>query len=277
MQSTPRCVSGSAYLTGLTHPLDGARAKLQRCEDVIEQLNAAVVAYLNESPYEVIGEFQPERSEYVLRGRVTKAVPLAIGVIAGEVCHNMRSALDHLAWQLALLTTPAPSRSTQFPIALTEEEFRSKIGQMMIRDLSIAHRTAIEALQPYHGGDADALRDLRILSNTDKHRVINATIGRRVPYMEMQAELIMVRDVAVIRDVVLMSDGPVDNAELARMTVEVVGPEPKVKMEGQIPVTISFGDPALSANQPAVMSMLRAILIRIREIILRFEGDLVVP
>lgn len=255
--------------------LDGARAKIERGEDVIEQLNTAVVAYLDESPYEVVGEFEPNRSEYVLRGRVTRPVPLVLRVIVGEICHNLRSALDHLVWQLALINTSTPSGSTQFPIAISEAEFRTNRGQNMIRDLSPKHRAAIEALQPYKGTDIGlALSDLRVLSNTDKHRVINASIARSVGDQPIEAELIIVRDVTAIRDVVMFSGGPIDNAELARMTLEGVGPEPKVKMEGQIAVTISFDDPALTVDQPATMSMLRTILPMVREVILGFEGDL---
>lgn len=255
--------------------LEGARAKLDRGEDVIEQLNTAIVAYMGESPYEIVGQFEPERSEYVFRGRVTQPVPLVIGVIVGEIIHDVRSALDHLVWQLALLNTATPTRVTQFPIAISEEEFRSNRGQNMIRDLAPKHRTAIEELQPYKGTDTGlALYDLRVLSNTDKHRVINASIARSARHEPIQAELSIVRDATAIRDVVMFPGGPVDGAELARMTLEGVGPDPKVKMEGQLPVIVTFDDPALTVEHPTVVAMVRTILRMVREVILGFEGDL---
>jgi hypothetical protein len=70
----------------------------------------------------VVGEFNRQTSEYVIRGKVTKPTG-EIGVIAGDAVHNLRSALDHLAWQLALLNTAKPHPRTQFPIARSESEF----------------------------------------------------------------------------------------------------------------------------------------------------------
>ena len=42
--------------------------------------------------------------------------PEPIGTLVGELAYWTRSALDHLAWQLALLTTDEPGRLTAFPI-----------------------------------------------------------------------------------------------------------------------------------------------------------------
>jgi hypothetical protein len=260
-------------------PLEGVRLKLDRAEDGLEEINEAIVEYLGEKNYTVEGEFDRDTSKYVLRGRVTKHT-LEIGVIAGEIVHNLRSALDHLAWQLALLTTPTPYALTAFPIALTPGEFGSKKGQAMIGDIGSKHRALIETFQPYNGTQQAwtplALGDLRVLSNTDKHRVINATIARSVTKRQLMIgeKLIIVRDATAYRDVEWFKGGPIDGAEIASMTLEGVGPDPKVKVDGLLGVTVAFDDPALTTPNATVVPMLKATFRSVIEVIAAFEPDL---
>ena len=44
-----------------------------------------------------------------------KLTPDAVGMLIGEFAYCLRSSLDNLAWQLALLTTDTPGRNTAFP------------------------------------------------------------------------------------------------------------------------------------------------------------------
>jgi hypothetical protein len=260
--------------------LEGVWLKLDRAEQTIEEVYEAIVAYIDEENYTVVGQFYADTSEYVLRGKVTKPTG-EIGVIAGDVVHNLRSALDHLAWQLALLNTATPNDRTQFPIAISPGEFGSKMGQKMIGDLSSEHRARIESFQPYHGTNKAwtplALRDLRVLSNTDKHRVINATAAKTITKRELMMvdeRLVIVRDATAYRDVRWFQGGPVEGAEIARMTLEGVGPDPEVKVEGLLGVTISFDDPALTIRHAHVVPLLKAILKSVREVVAAFEADL---
>ena len=203
--------------------LEGVTLKLDRAEDVIEELHEAIVEYLQENNYEIIGKFEPELSRYTLTGKVTKTT-VPFGVTAGDVVHNLRSSLDHLAWQLALLTTTTPYNLTQFPIALTPGEFGSKRGQLMIRDLIPEHRALVERFQPYNGTNRDwtplALRDLRVLSNTDKHRVLNATVAKKPTKVKSILGVGIIRDATAARDIEWFAEGSIDGAILASMTLE---------------------------------------------------------
>jgi hypothetical protein len=96
---------------------------------------------------------------------------------AGDIVHNLRSALDHLAHQLVLVGSPGkePTRRIEFPIAKDfatyEKDKRAKVEGM--RQDAIA---AIDALKPYKGGNDDLWR-IHELDNIDKHRGL-FTIGR---------------------------------------------------------------------------------------------------
>ena len=98
--------------------------------------------------------------------------------LAGDIVHNLRSALDHLARQLVLVgieISPASApltekdwRRIEFPIAETlskyEAEKTRKIKGMLPEAVE-----AIDLLKPYKGGN-DALWRIHELDNIDKHR-----------------------------------------------------------------------------------------------------------
>lgn len=102
------------------------------------------------------------------------------GLLIGECVHNLRSALDNLAYSLARLKCDPPSRPdrVRFPICEDRSKFkkenRRSLDQMQAEAVSL-----IEQLQPFQRErpdveatpDRDPLVLLRWLSNRDKHRV----------------------------------------------------------------------------------------------------------
>jgi hypothetical protein len=99
-------------------------------------------------------------------------VPLTIAVVAGEVLQNLRSALDHLAYQLVLVGAggPVPLRHVYFPIADSSQKYQ-EIKNNHLRGVRDEAMRAIDAVKPYRGG-TDALWRLHKLNNIDKHRLL---------------------------------------------------------------------------------------------------------
>lgn len=104
-----------------------------------------------------------------------KGAPDAIGMLIGEFSYCLRSSLDNLAWQLALLTTDKPGRNTAFPIesecpGAGNRRYNEKVANIPPKALSV-----IESLQPYHSWPAfknHPLWQLNKLCNIDKHRSV---------------------------------------------------------------------------------------------------------
>jgi hypothetical protein len=98
--------------------------------------------------------------------------PTRIGAIVGDVVHNLRSALDVAAWQLAIANDEAAARKKRnqvsFPLTGCAEEFKKP--HRALKFFSEPAREVIERLQPYQPS-MEALGWLRALSNADKHRV----------------------------------------------------------------------------------------------------------
>ncbi len=107
-----------------------------------------------------------------------KTVPtLSFDVVAisGDLVHNLRSALDHLAHQLVFvgsphLTTSTISRNIGFPIAESMTKYETiKAGK--VEGMRPEAKEAIDRLKPYKGGN-DALWRVHELDNIDKHRAL---------------------------------------------------------------------------------------------------------
>ena len=134
------------------NPLDGPRLKIIRAKSEIERLAGVEDAFRQEAQYRVVkAEFNPKSGKHVYRVRVS-GPPLSDnwGIWIGEIAHNLRSALDHLVYQLALLEsqpkTVAADRRLQFPIFLVGSSSNKKKitfesrGKNMIKLLRPKHQ-----------------------------------------------------------------------------------------------------------------------------------------
>jgi hypothetical protein len=100
------------------HSLEGVKLKIARAAEPLEVLRTECSAYLDSNPYEVVGHDQPE-GYTLLSFKVHRYPPLRLSVLLGDFLHNLRSSLDHLAWQLVLANGGTPKSGpggTQFPI-----------------------------------------------------------------------------------------------------------------------------------------------------------------
>lgn len=104
--------------------LDGVRQKLIRAREHLETFQSDVTSYAASDPYRIVRKFEdhiPEKSGrpgLTWRAKVDAPPSLLLAVIAGDCLHNLRSALDHLAWALVLENGGEPSDTnpkTQFP------------------------------------------------------------------------------------------------------------------------------------------------------------------
>lgn len=99
-------------------------------------------------------------------------------LIAADCVHNLRCALDHLVYALAIqdskIDPPTKKRYLQFPITESESEFATQ--EFRMAGLNPDSKALIEAAQPYNHRHLDSpaiLTVLNDLENTDKHRLLN--------------------------------------------------------------------------------------------------------
>lgn len=173
-------------LTSSERPsLKGCRAKLERARFFLDELRAREETFQGQGwPFElrpaetILEQGEGWHKEWLIyRCHVTRPIPDDLSLIAGDAAHNMRSALDHLAYQLVLLNNKTPSKRTAFPIFDTRptskgarQRFQAAI-KLMRRD----HQDAIKKLQPYLDKNDPGrllLSAVNKLDITDKHRLL---------------------------------------------------------------------------------------------------------
>jgi hypothetical protein len=162
-------------------PFDNTGMKVHRSAVLVGELRQKVHA-IEASPAEVETQIDPaDPSCWIVRCSRAPWVDPNLGTIVGDIIHNLRSALDNLAWSVVQLgSDPRPKnpRRVEFPMYNSVEEFQAdKDGRIPgIRDLD---RQILERHQPYHNGDPfqHPFRELDTLWNEDKHRVVVPVIG----------------------------------------------------------------------------------------------------
>jgi hypothetical protein len=165
------------------HPLEGCRAKVSRARKHVDEFRDGVRTFTDRAPYVPRGEYDASSNEFIIRAAANSAfagIPLELPLIAGDVAHQLRSALDHLVWQLVIQNTGEEPVGTKsgFPIFLNEAGYDARAAAM-IAGVSEEASVRIRAAQPFHAGqDADRVWTwvLHQLNNTDKHRLIPVTI-----------------------------------------------------------------------------------------------------
>ena len=179
--------------------IDSAAAKVTRAEAHLNSLRSAIRDYAGTE----LAKFVPQTdSEEIVD--ISIEPPPAITIIAGEIVYQLRSALDHLAFDLVqknssginlpkdwfkrcefplLVDVPTHGNPpTPYPIPVPYERF-----ERMLPGISAAAFAFIESVQPYHRlGTANVLRLLAQLWILDKHRYLNVTIPRVAIHWQCQ-------------------------------------------------------------------------------------------
>lgn len=168
-----------ARVSDLLRPVD---LKLKRAEQQIRQLLTEVSAWAAANPIQMRCHLLDDRLGYrLVQDEYSTAPPIDDwGLLAGECFHNLRSALDNLAFALARLHNDPPERpnAIAFPIYREKKAFE-KSGRRNIDQLSPEVANHIERIQPFQRDgsaaegtpDQDPLLKLQWFNNMDKHRV----------------------------------------------------------------------------------------------------------
>ena len=157
--------------------LSGPLAKIERAKHHINDLNRQIEAYTSQRPLRVYRSTNGKTNKvaYVVKNKIP--VPSDLALIIGDAVHNLRSALDLLAFGLVgdKCPTPGKQRQVQFPFSASEKSLESTINS---RQISLAGKKVvreIKKLKPYRGGN-EMLQAIHDLDLADKHKLIIPTI-----------------------------------------------------------------------------------------------------
>ncbi len=260
-----------------THPsLDGVNLKLERAKILINDLEPALIEFAASKPYNVRTNEQPDGSGYVLVTLTAVKNPSVtldpkIVLMAGEALYHLRSSLDHLVNQLALVKNSCfdiqnPGQIA-FPICKCRDSFHHKANRMKLGKLVPSCAIPIiEGEQPYRGSVQSAKDDvlwcLHELHNADKHRLIPVTVWQleRITAYAGKAPWFYM-------------DGPylLEENEVNLGTVRVDAPQEKINAE--ITCTVAFQHYGTSAGvRIALSQFMWNAWVRVHKIVDCFQG-----
>jgi hypothetical protein len=88
--------------------LAGIRLKLSRAWSQINTLKPEIAEFLKRDPYVPRVKFDGRTHELLVSVHTQEAPDPMWGVRIGEIVHNLRSALDHVVWELVILAARQP-------------------------------------------------------------------------------------------------------------------------------------------------------------------------
>ncbi|MGH2717347.1 MAG: hypothetical protein ACRDJU_02055 [Actinomycetota bacterium] len=165
--------------------MDGVEAKIRRAQTHLDDFKTRFEDTLKKhsQTFPIEPDVQPDY--HIMRLYGVPAIDPEWSLIVGDCIHNIRSALDHLAWRLVELDGGTPAERTQFPIKEAPVKGRgsSILGAPIDPPIHRGDiRKLIEEVQPYNIGNRpgssgatyrdDSLWRINKLDNIDKHRLM---------------------------------------------------------------------------------------------------------
>lgn len=161
--------------------LRSAKVKLIRAAKHLQAIKKCIATYARTKPHKIVKKTKGKK-----KLNVPKSPSLEISLLAGEMVYQMRSALDHLVFDLIKRNPNVATidsdweENCQFPMRVrlpknSTPPLNKKAFERDLPGIADAPFAFIESVQPYYGVGAtnNALRFLRYLSNIDKHRHLN--------------------------------------------------------------------------------------------------------
>lgn len=236
----------------LTH---GYFPKLWRATEQLKAIDTELGTFVEtELDTALRHEFDAANEWCMFTWRDVPALDEMCGVHIGEFIHNVRSALDHLMFNLVFISKGHPGAHTQFAVKDSAKKWDADIENRQPEDgpgptagLTPRFLELLKSVQPFvthkRGTDAPLAKLVR-LSNLDKHRLLVAGIAkpcRRPTYIRpTKPGVVKLGKVRYPHPLPAIENGP----EFARVPLTwVTEPDPEVGMNvGRMPVLFAFGE-----------------------------------
>jgi len=247
----------------LAHPLHSARLKLAWATRHINTLNSEIGLFVEAHAKRVVEKVDPKQTGGYLYEVEWPDTPADWSLILGDIAHNLRSALDHVAWEVRKLAGPPPPDRLYFPIYVDPCSYRAERHNWGFKP---EHERLFRQFQPYQRGnaaDSHPLRLLNKLSNIDKHQVVHTAV---LSLENLPAKPFRIVEEDPETGERKSSYGPPEYPAKeieVRVTVGAFGSgydgalEPEVYAKGDFPITVEIREPGTILHEQRVLPLVR--------------------
>ena len=162
------------------------RLKVDRAEKHLGELESILRDHASSNPYRLICDIKktdpiesyagtiPAHTAYHYRVKTLTPLPAQISLIFGDVVHNLRAALDLLAYDL-IVQNDGSKKFTGFPFDEETKNFEDRLVNGPISVVPDEIKDALRSqIQPYKSGKGKNLWHMNKLDIIDKHRLLLA-------------------------------------------------------------------------------------------------------
>lgn len=263
--------------SALANQLVGVKAKLDRAEELLNTLDAEWDQWRDDAePWGATYEVGDNFKRIIFVFQINQTPPPRFSVVIGEIVHDLRSSLDHLASYLVEINSSKPTLTTAWPIEPSswawahKVERRSRPWQLWRKKgggpLKGIPRnsdgwTLIHSAQPYIRSDKarhDPLWTLHQLWNTDKHRTLTPMPVYPSPDFVLDS-FIFPPGIVPNRQKLLAPIGRPLKHGTKLAIFEFAQPLPTMQMQINLKVDIALGDEKTDRNGGRIRDTLQII------------------
>jgi hypothetical protein len=238
------------------------RAKLARADEHLSTLYRETDRWGDGDPFRIVRRSNADGSVHLFSLRIHAQPDVwRWALLLGDALHNMRCALDHIVYALAVRQTgqdpPVDDSLLMFPICSDLEHWKNPRVQRRIACLNEPTCAAIERVQPYNRIKAGQwfmpLWWLAQLNDIDKHRLPHiAVVAAHADEIAIDAEPDTFR--ALWNEGIL-----VDGAPLLRLTLAKPDPHVRVDLKATGAVVLQLKDIRPLGVHPTLMRIRREV------------------
>lgn len=227
---------------------DGAKLKIERANHHIGDLERQFAAFVEAHPHTLSIQSNPQTGQPTVRIRFSADPPKTLALIVGDAIHNLRTALDHMTWELVGRDGGTQNRYLKLPTGDNRINFEAacrgiKTPSQSIIDLFLS-------LEVFPTGKGESLYATHLLDNADKHTVITPIVraSRLSKLVALRADGSLA--MSITNTAILGGSGP-----YANITDLPPGVSVEIDKDTKATPDIFFGDVEPVKSQPIIPTL----------------------
>ncbi len=153
-----------------------ALQKIERANKHISDLKAAFDLFTKAHPHTLSFSTDPQTGAMTVEVHFREEISTDFALMIGDAAHNLRSALDHAAWELVGLDRGAQDRYLAFPVSKTNRsDYEATCNG--VKTPRADTKQFFIAFAAYPSGAGHKIFGLSELDNADKHTVLTPIVG----------------------------------------------------------------------------------------------------